>query len=209
MNYAFSIDALSPSAASAWRLQEDKSWRRCTYAEPMQPGDAIINDKDRIHYWMNRRLKKDKKVGLVEQKKSGRFDFLMRAIFAHPVLHRFTAAPTPDKTQMIATIKTMNPGTPWLLYLDIAGIFRALDTSKHSIIHNLDIAVRGEIASSAHYVGQEAAENSAMMEKLYHQFLAGWQLHLNTSNMQVFIPDLKTLKPEDEILTAIHHWQPE
>ena len=45
MKLCFSIDALSASGAKAWRLLENHSWRECTYAEPLQDGDARITDK--------------------------------------------------------------------------------------------------------------------------------------------------------------------
>jgi len=209
MKLCFSIDALSPSGSKAWRLREDNSWRACTYAEPLQPGDARITDKAEAEYWLNRRLKKDKDHGLTPHKKAGKFDFLMRGIFSHAVLHRTSGAPVPDKQQMLDTLAQLQPGRPWLLYLDVAGHFRAIDTSKTSIISNLDIAVRGEIASSADYIGPKAAADETMMNNLYRQFLAGWLDHLRSSNMHVFVPDIEKLKDESAYIDAINSWQPE
>lgn len=209
MNTCFSIDALSPSGAKAWRLLENNSWRECTYAEPLQPGDARITDKAKAEYWLNRRLKKDKENVLVPQKKAGKFDFLMRGIFSHAVLHRSSAAPIPDKEQMLDTLTQLQPGAPWLLYLDVAGHFRALNTDNTSIMANLDIAVRGEIASSEDYIGPKAAADTTMMDNLYRQFLAGWLEHLQSSNMNVFVPDIEKLKTETEYIEAIRNWRHE
>ncbi len=207
MNLCFSIDALSASGAQAWRLQEDDSWRECVYAEPLHDGDARITDKKTAEFWLGRRLKRDKNTGLTPQKKAGAFDFLMRGIFSHAVLHRLSSAPVPDKKQMLDCIAQLTPGTPWLVYLDAGGHFRALDTSRTSIVTNLDIAVRGEIASSEDYIGPKAAANAARMANLYRQFLAGWLDHLTSSNMNVFVPDVEKLKDEEAYLKAIGDWQ--
>jgi len=209
LNLCFSIDALSPSGAKAWRLQENGDWRECVYAEPLQTGDARITNRSDAEYWLNRRMKTDKEHGLAPRQKAGRFDFLMRGIFAHAVLHRLSAAPLPDKQQMIDCVAQLAPGTPWLVYLDTAGHFRGLDTANASIINNLDIAVRGEIASSPAYVGPDAAADTQRMDLLYQQFLAGWLDHLNSSNMNIFVPDPEKLKPESEYIDAIRSWQHE
>lgn len=209
MKLCFSIDALSPSGAKAWRLLENDSWRECVYAAPLKDGDACISDKKNAEYWLGRRLKKDKDTGLTPQKKARTFDFLMRGIFAHAVLHRLSSAPVPEKDQMIQCFDQLKPGTPWLVYLDVAGHFRALDTNTISIMANLDIAVRAEIASSEDYIGPKAARNETMMDHLYHQFLAGWVDHLTSSNMNVFVPDLEKLKEESTYLNEIQNWQHE
>jgi len=209
MKLCFSIDALSASGAKAWRLQDNDSWRKCIYAEPLHDGDARITDKKTAEYWLGRRLKKDDKTGLTPQKKAGTFDFLMRGIFSHAVLHRNSSAPIPDKKQMLDCYAQLKPGTPWLVYLDVVGHFRALDTSQTSIFANLDIAVRGEIASSEDYIGPKAAASETRMANLYRQFLAGWLDHLISSNMNIFVPDVEKLKDEESYLKAIGNWQHE
>jgi len=209
MKVCFSIDALSPSGAKAWRLQDNQQWRPCTYAEALQDGDARIRDKKAAKAWTNIKLKKDKTLVFTAQKKAGRFDFLMRGTYAHAVLHRLSSASLPDKTQMLACFEQLETGSPWLVYLNIAGQFKALNTQQISIMSNLDIAVRGEIASSADYIGPVAAANTQMMDDHYRQFLAGWLEHLNSSNMNVFVPDLEKLAEHDETIDAIRNWQHE
>jgi len=206
----FSIDALDASGSHAWRLLDDEeTWRACVYAEPLDKHDARITDKETAKDWAGRRLKKDKTYVLTAKRKAGKFDFLMRGIFAHAVLHRLSPAPVPDKQQMLDCIAGLEPGTPWLLYLDAGGNFRALDSHASPIIGNLDIAVRGEIASSEDYVGEKAVKNAEMMNELRLQFLAGWLEHLQSSNMSVFIPEVKKLKEEAAYIEAIHNWQHE
>jgi len=210
MKIAFSIDALDASGAHAWRLLDDEqTWRECVYAEPLDTHDARITDKETTEGWAGRRLKKDKTSVLAAKNKAGKFDFLMRGIFAHAVLHRLSPAPIPDKQQMLDCIGALKPGTPWLLYLDTSGNFRALDSHSASIIGNPEIAVRGEIASSEDYVGKKAVENNEMMNEIWLQFLGGWLEHLQSSNMNVFIPEVKKLKNESDYIEAIHHWQHE
>ncbi len=209
MKVCFSIDALSPSGAKAWRLLENQSWRECVYAEALQQKDARIGDKKTAEKWLNLKLKKDKQLILSPQKKAGRFDFLMRGIYAHAVLHRLSTPALPDKTQMLACYAELEVGTPWLVYLNIAGQFKALDTSQTSILANLDIAVRGEIASSGDYIGAKAAANEQMMHENFRQFLAGWLEHLKSSNMNIFIPDLEKLNEDKDTIAAIQHWQHE
>lgn len=209
MNYCFSIDALSAAADKAWRLLNNGHWRPCSYAGPLQDQDARILDKSEAQYWIGRRMKKDEQTVLSPRHKAGRFDFLMRGIFTHVLLHRFTPAPLPDRQQMQACIAGLEPGTPWLLFLDVSGHFRALDTGKKTIIDNLDIAVRGEIASSPNYVGPRASSNGSMMDELYHRFLGGWLQHLNSSGMNVFIPDANRLEAEEKQIQAIRNWQHE
>jgi len=207
MKLCFSIDALSASGAKAWRLLENQRWRECIYSEPLKDGDARITDKKTAEDWSGRRLEKDKELILVPKKKAGTFDFLMRGTFAHAVLHRDSSAPLPDKAQMLECIAALNPGTPWLLYLTVAGHFTALDSSNTPMISNLDIAVRGEIASSGDYIGPRASRDEKMMDELYRQFLAGWLDHLNSSNMNVFVPDAEKLKDESDYIEAIQNWQ--
>lgn len=209
MKLVFSIDALDDAGRHAWRLLNNGRWRTCRFAEPLQAGDAALRDRHEAESWVGRRLKKDKQQGLIPRERPGRFDFLMRGIFAHAVPHRFSSAPVPDFEQLKQTVRALAPGTPWLLHLDLAGNFRALDTRTERIIGNLSIAVRGEIASSPDYVGPKAADNETLMHEIYHQFLAGWLEHLTTSRMGVFVPDVEKLKDESFYLEGIRHWTPE
>lgn len=210
MKLFFTIDALSARGDKAWRLQSDmETWRTSTYSEAVQEGDAEVSQREKADDWTGRRLIKDKELGLIAKQKAGKFDFLMRGIFAHAVLHRLSAAPLPDKEQMLAEMSSLKPGTAWLLYLNVAGQFSSLNSNTDKIIGNLDIAVRGEIASSEDYIGPKAAENEPMMNTLYHQFLAGWDEHLQTSQMSVFIPNAEKLKEESFYADRIQNWQPE
>jgi len=207
MTICYSIDALSPSGSKAWRLREDGSWRPCRYAEPLQEGDARITDKDTAAEWAGQRLKKDRVHGLKPVGKAGRFDFWMRGIFAHVISHHLTPPAIPERRDMEALIASLTPGQPWLVYLDGEGRFRALNTAQEPIIGNVDIAVRGEIASSADYVGPAAVRNEALMDELYRQYLGGWLEHLTTSALGVFVPDAEKLKSADEYIAAIRDWQ--
>ena len=209
MNICYSIDALSPAGDKAWRLQTDNTWRPCTYADPLERNDARITDKAEAENWIGRRLKKDKETVLAPKDKAGKFDFLMRGIFAHAVMHRLSDAVLPDKGQMIHTIAELTPGTPWLLYLDAEGEFHALDTGHERIIGNLEITVRGEIASSENYIGPKAAADEKMMDDLYRQFLSGWLDHLKSSNMNVFVVDIEKLKDESTYIEEIRNWRHE
>ena len=210
MKFSFTIDALSARGDKAWRLQSDMgTWRPSTYAEVIQAGDAEVTTREQAESWTGRRLVTDKEFGLIAKKRAGRFDFLMRGIFAHAVLHRMSTAPLPGKDQMLDVMESLKPGTPWLLYLNPAGQFTAMDTRDAKIIGNLDIAVRGEIASSEDYIGPKAAENEAMMNTLYHQFIAGWWEHLTTAQMSVFVPDADKLKELSFYIEKIAAWSPE
>jgi hypothetical protein len=155
------------------------------------------------------RLQKDKNTGLKVKGKSGMFDFLMRGIFSHVILHRLSTAPVPNKDIMIQTIAQAEIGTPWLMYLDLAGNFRMLHSEETPIIANPDIAVRGEIASSASFIGEEAIKNEEMMDTLYHQFVAGWLMHLETSRLSVFVPDTEDIRPLEECIQNIQGWEHE
>ncbi len=209
MDIAFTIDALDDAARHAWRLTAQGDWRPCRFAEPMRAGDASIVDPSGIEAWTGRRMKKDKQHGLIARDRPRRFDFLMRGIFTHAVPHRFCPAPVPDRAQLARAIRELAPGIPWLVHLDLGGVFRALDTRHARIIGNPGIAVRGEIASSADWVGPAAADNEHLVHELWHQFLAGWLEHLTTSRMGVFVPDPDKLKDECFYLEAIRDWHPE
>ena len=209
MKLYFSIDALSPAGDQAWRLQKNDSWRLATYAEPLQDTDAHITDREVAEAWAGRRMQKDKDTVLIPKQKAGMFDFLMRGIYAHAVLHRLSDAPLPDKAQMIQLTESLTPGTAWLIYLNVAGQFTAIDSNNSKIIGNLDIAVRGEIASSPDYIGPDAVANEALMETHYRQFLEGWLEHLTTSNMGIFVPDIEKLNEKEVIITHIRQWQHE
>ncbi|MDQ6975984.1 MAG: hypothetical protein Q9M22_05385 [Mariprofundaceae bacterium] len=209
MKYYFSIDALPASGHAAWRLQIDGvTWRDAVFAEPLQANDYRIFEPSKATIWHGRRLKQVKGQ-LQVQPKPGRFDFLTRGIFSHAVLHRCSVAAIPDLTQMQDVIRQHAPHTAWLLYLNIAGQFMMLDTQVMPIIGNLSIAVRGEIASSSAYIGALAADNKTLVRGLFHQFLAGWWQHLNTSRMGVFVPDVSTLRPLEEYIAHIDGWEAE
>ncbi|MDX8396971.1 MAG: hypothetical protein R8K49_01495 [Mariprofundaceae bacterium] len=209
MKLYFSIDALSASADKAWRLQQDQSWRPCNYAEALQENDLKISHQKQAEDWAGRRMQKHQDYGLIAKDRAGIFDFFMRGIFAHSVLHRLSAAPIPAKDQMLQLTASLETGTAWLIYLNTAGQFQALKANQHKIIHNLNIAVRGEISSSAAYIGSQAIDNDELMQQTYIQFLAGWLEHLKTSKMAVFIPDFEKLKTTEEYTQAIQDWQPE
>lgn len=206
MKLFFSVDALSLLGNKAWRLQEDQSWRSCTFGEPLTANDAKLIEKKDVSSWVNVRLKKHKKLGLKATGKAGIFDFLMRGIFAHVIVHRLSASPLPNKDLMIQTIAQAAVGTPWLLYLDLGANFRLLDSEQTPIIANPDIAVRGEIASSALFIGKEAIKNEDLLNTLYHQFVAGWLTHLESKRLSVFIPDTEDIRPLEECVERIQSW---
>lgn len=210
MKLCFSIDALSSAGNAAWRLTDDgETWRQVVFAEDLQLHDAEFHDKKLITSWIGRRLSRDKHFGLKLREKSGKFDFLMRGIFAHAIVHRRSPAPIPDKNQLIETVNKADPGHPWLIYLDLAGNFQAIDTDRESIIANISIAVRGEIASSPDYVGKKAAENVFMMDELFRQFLGGWYTHLKSRRSGVFVPDVEKLAGETQFRQQILDWKHE
>ncbi|MDX8389675.1 MAG: hypothetical protein R8M38_04200 [Mariprofundaceae bacterium] len=208
MKIAFTIDALATSSEKAWRLCADmQTWRPCTFCEDMANGDANVHNQEQLRSWNGIRLKEDRDTGLVRKTRPGLFDFLMRGVFAHLVLHRFSPAPIPQKEWMLKQLSDLTPGTPWLLFLDTGGNFRTLDTTIDPIIGNIDIAVRGEIASSPAYVGESAVTNENMMDRLYRQFLSGWLEHMTTRRLNRFIPDVEKLKRESDILDALNRQQ--
>ncbi|MDX8387062.1 MAG: hypothetical protein R8M46_00815 [Ghiorsea sp.] len=209
MKLFFSIDALSLLGDKAWRLQANNSWRSCSFGEPLQENDAKVTDKEEVRNWVNVRLQKDKELGLKSKGKAGFFDFLSRGIFSHVILHRLSPPPVPNKDIMVQTIAQAEVGTPWLMYIDLAGNFRMLHSEETPIIANPDIAVRGEIASSELFVGAKAVENTEMMDTLYHQFVAGWLMHLETSRLSVFVPDTEDIRPLEECIQKIQDWQHE
>jgi len=209
MKLYFSADALALLGNKAWRLQDDATWRACSFGEPLQDGDKKLTDKAEVRDWVNIRLAKDNASGLKVKGKAGVFDFLMRGIFSHVILHRLSPPPMPNKDIMLQTIAQAEVGTPWLLYLDLSGNFRMLHSEETPIIANPDIAVRGEIASSASFVGEEAIKNTEMMDTLYHQFVAGWLRHLETSRLSIFIPDTEDIRPLEECVQSILDWKHE
>ena len=209
MQIGFTLDALSAAGDRAWRLQNDGKWRPATFAEDARSGDRLDPGVEQIRDLVGRRLRRDRERGLLAQERPGMFDFLMRGIFAHAVVHRFSSPAIPERAQMIATLAALPPGTPWLLYLDLGGSFRALDTGVERIIGNLKIAVRGEIASAAGYVGAQAAVDTAYVELLYRQFLSGWLEHLKSRKPGVFVPDPEKLKEVADLHRMIEAITPE
>ncbi len=210
MKLGLSLDALSAAGDTAWRLQADlQHWLPCPFAADLRPTDALIESPAEAGRWAGQRMKKDKALGLKPAGRPGLFDFLMRGIFTHPIVHRFSPAPIPDQTQMVEAISALAPGSPWLVYLDLGGNFRTLDSGTAPIIGNLDIAVRGDIASSPDYVGPQAASDARLMAEIHRQFLAGWLEHLKSRRLGVFVPDVEKLKDEASLRQAIDTWQPE
>jgi len=210
MSLAFSIDALEASGKHAWRMQSDmQHWRPCTYAEALNDADAKLASPEEAEEFNGLRMQRDDDFGLVTRGKPGPFDFLLRGIYTHAVQHRLTPPPVPALSQMLDVIAGLTPGTPWLLYLDSSAQFRTLDSSHEPIIGNLQIAVRGEIASSSAYIGAQAVRDEALMDRTWRQFLGGWLDHLQSGNMAIFVPDVEKLKSEADYLALIHKQQPE
>ncbi|RME83002.1 MAG: hypothetical protein D6771_06360, partial [Zetaproteobacteria bacterium] len=117
--------------------------------------------------------------------------------------------PIPDRAQLADCLRALAPGIPWLVYLDLGGVFRGLDTRTEPIIGNLRIAVRGEIASAPAYVGEAAAADALQVDTLFRQFLAGWVEHLHTGRTGIFIPEPEESPPVQESLRRIQAWRPE
>lgn len=209
MNIVFSVGAMPQVGKKAWRLQDDNTWRRCTMGENLKKHDAKLTDKKEISNWINVRLVEDKETGLKVKGKVRLFDFFISGILSYVTVHRFSPAPIPDKNQMINTIAQAEVGTPWLLYIDLAGNFRMLNSEETPIIANPDIAVRGEIASSEAFIGNQAAQNTEKMDELYLQFIAGWLTHLQTRRLSVFIPETKDIHSLEDCIEKIHAWQHE
>lgn len=210
MSLVFSIDALEASGKHAWRLQSDmQQWRPCTYAEALIDSDAKLTTPEDAEKHNGFRMQRDEDFGLIKRGKPGPFDFLLRGIYTHAVQHRLSPPPVPALNQMLDVVAELTPGTAWLLYLDSSAHFRALDSSREPIIGNLQIAVRGEIASSSAYVGPQAVLDEALMNRTWRQFLGGWLDHLQSGNMAIFVPDVEKLKSEADYLALIQKQQPE
>ena len=209
MNIVFSVGAMPQVGKKAWRLQDDNTWRRCTMGENLKKHDAKLTDKKEISNWINVRLVEDKETGLKVKGKVRLFDFFISGILSYVTVHRFSPAPIPDKNQMINTIAQAEVGTPWLLYIDLAGNFRMLNSEETPIIANPDIAVRGEIASSEAFIGNQAAQNTEKMDELYLQFIAGWLTHLQTRRLSVFIPETKDIHSLEDSIEKIQAWRHE
>jgi len=206
---AFSIDALAEAGDRAWRLLADRRhWRKARFGEPLRSEDAMLSLAE-AEPWHGRRLVRDKRFGLAPREKPGRFSFWPRGAFAHAIVHRFQPAPIPARKALQRCIAALAPGTPWLVFLDLGGNYRALDTTKENIIGNLKIAVRGEIASSPGYIGEEAAKNEAAIAQLHRQFLAGWLAHLTTGQTGRFIPEAEQTPEEEALIAQISAWKPE
>lgn len=210
MKFCFTIDALSAAGNEAWRLtSDDQRWRKATFAEDVKSEDARLTDEGIVRGWMGMRLSRDKRLGLKPREKPGMFDFLMRGIFAHAIVHRFGPAPVPARDQLACTIARAEPGSPWLVYLDLAGHFQVLDIRHEGIIANTHIAVRGEISSSRDYIGPKAAEDKILVDEIYRQFLAGWHTHLVSRRLGIFVPDVEKLEDEDHLREKILTWNHE
>lgn len=210
MKLAFSIDALTAAGDRSWRLLKDEMhWRPSTFAADFKSGDASLTDAKKVEYWHGRRLQRDRELGLKAKDKPGLFDFFMRGVFAHAIVHRFSPPAVPDKEQLSATLAAATPGRPWLLYLDLGGGFRVLDSSREKVIGNIKIAVRGEIASSPDYIWPKAAANAIYVDGIYRQFLAGWLLHLQSRRLGVFVPDVEKAAAVDASLAAIRNYRHE
>lgn len=206
LKLAFSIDALNLAGDRAWRLLDDgEHWRPCRFAEELAVGDARLSGADEVAAWIGLRLKRDRELGLKALKKPGMFDFFMRGIFAHAIVHRFAPAPVPDRAQLAESVAATAPGRPWLVYLDLGGCFRTLDSSREPIIGNPSVAVRGEIASSPEYIGSKAAANTLFLDELYRQFLGGWLIHLQSRRLGVFVPDVEKLGDIRQLQEAIYN----
>jgi len=209
-HYRFSIDALSAAGDKAWRLLDDRQhWRTSSFTENLHDTDARLQAQDEVSEWVGRKLIKDADLGLKPASRPGIFDILMRGIFAHAIVHRLSPAAIPDKGSLADTVKRSEPGQPWLIYLDLSGHFRALDTSEKSILANTQIAVRGEIASSPDYIGAKAACNEVLINDLYRQFLEGWYNHLQSRRIGLFVPDREKVADEQVTRQKILGWQHE
>jgi len=208
MHILFTLDALVDSGKQAWRLKADRQqWRTALFAEDVHADDAMFGDEGEVRSQLGLRMVNDPSLGLIPQGKVGMFDFLQRGIFTHAVVHRMGCAPLPDRDQMIATITAMEPGEAQLLHLDLGAVFRsrlAID-----LVHNLAIAVRGEVASSERYIGSKAAANMDYIDALWQQFVAGWWLHLVSRRINCFIPNLEQSPPVNESLAKISQFEPE
>ncbi|MDX8413222.1 MAG: hypothetical protein R8J85_03970 [Mariprofundales bacterium] len=207
MNIIFTIDALMDSGKQAWRCTDNSAWRTASFAEHLQANDAMLTETSSIQERLGLRMRQDPQLGLVPCGKSGVFDFLQRGIFTHAIVHRTSSAPLPDQAQMCSTIAAMEPGYAQLLYLDLGGVFRSRPATD--LIHNLAIAVRGEVASSAPFIGAEAAQNSDYTNGLWQQFAAGWLQHLNSRRINCFVPNLEQCLPVEESLLKAEQWIPE
>ncbi|MDQ6962883.1 MAG: hypothetical protein Q9M28_10240 [Mariprofundaceae bacterium] len=206
MKLAFSLDAMSSSAQKSWRLGVDEQWHVCQFSQDVGAEDYLIDDPDELKKWQGKRLKKTN-TGMVVSDKAGLFDFLMRGNFVYPVLQRFSAPTLPSKENLEQCIRHGRAGKAQLLYLNLAGQFSLLDTTNNPIIGNLNIAVRGEIASSSLYVGADVSQ--IFLDIWYVQFLHAWLEHLKCKRLGIFIPEPHKTKSEDEITADILNWQPQ
>ncbi|RMH51510.1 MAG: hypothetical protein D6682_04335 [Zetaproteobacteria bacterium] len=209
MNVVFTIDALLDSGRRAWRLCADRErWREVRFAGDLAAGDAALRAMEEVRPLLGLRLATDKRHGLVRRGRAGMFDFMQRGIFSHAIVHRLAPAPLPDRGQMVATLAAMEPGRPQLLYLDLGACFRSREAVD--LLHNPEIAVRGEVASSPGFIGPEAAARESYVALLWQQFTAGWWQHLATRRINCFVPDPAQAPPaEVSLQRAAEEFVPE
>ncbi len=208
MQIRFTIDALIDSGKKAWRLLADEQkWRPATFAEDLAAGDALLCSEDAVRAHIGLRMVVDRQLGLVRKGRAGMFDFMQRGIFSHAIVHRMDVAPLPDRQQMLDALAAMRPGRPQLLCLDLGALFRGREAT--GLIHNPAIAVRGEVASSASFIGGEAAANEKYTAILWQQFCAGWWQHLSSRRINCFVPDVAQCPPAEVSLERAAAFVPE
>ncbi|MDQ6951063.1 MAG: hypothetical protein Q9M26_05305 [Mariprofundales bacterium] len=208
MQILFTLDALSDSGKNSWRLEKDgQQWRPATFAEDIASGDALFTNRDTLRPQIGLQLTPNRQFGLIAKARPGILNILQRGIYSHAIVHRCGAAPIPDQQQMIDTLRQMSVGTAQLLYIDLGGIFRRHDATD--LVHNPAIAVRGEIASSENFIGEKAANNHALTDNLWQQYISGWWQHLASRRINTFIPDLERCPTVENALAGIENFQPE
>ncbi|SCY41354.1 hypothetical protein [Thiohalorhabdus denitrificans] len=203
----YSIDALNPSGSRAWRLQDDHTWRKAQFAEPLSAGDLTTTDPAEARRWLAGRLQKDWRGRLSWEAAPDRGPFAPGEIGIHPIAHREGTARVPDREALQRVLAQAPADERRVLCLDTDGNFRLRDPEAEPLAGDPDLAAHGDSLSGAAYLGPEAAADSRYVDETYRKFLGAWYQHLRSGRVSLYAGEAPWDLDTDTLIARIQEWR--
>jgi len=190
MSISFTVDAITWIKVSAYRLQEDYSWKQLNDNKGISEGDLAFSNPFGAQKECD--VRKDKIIeinGISYQINPDRPDLTEGGIaFVSPHIHRTTKPRRFSQEEMRRALSTGDDSLHNTLVLDIYGYFRLTDEmDRFDVRGDPRVAVYSPLPQGEGYVGTGPSTKAKMVfGHLFRAMTSRWTHHLKTGQIKLY-----------------------